>query len=171
MPMSTPSGQKTYKYDMVVPDQVKEQLDHQTDVISGFQQYQEETDRRLKSLENANSDLMNTVAAMQVQWSQERKRVNSLTAVMYTSRLFRFLNAVCGWYICSGDRIYVNCIENEKYGRPPFSTRVSRWLRCTFLERPHMWIHTIFTKEPVNEETTQQEECTNDEEGIQPPEE
>lgn len=171
MPMSTPSGQKTYKYDQVVPDQVKERLDKQGDVINEFQQYKIKNDERIEELMAAKEELTQLITTMQIQMEKDQIEMQSLVSKMCLSKFFRFLNAIFGWYIYGNDWIHVNCVENEKYGHPPLSTRVSRWLKRTFLERPASWMHTIFTKEPTVRETTTREEYTNDEERVQPPEE
>lgn len=184
MAMRTPGGQTTYRFDQVVPDGVKKRMDDTDLKVNGLQDNLKSATDELAAAIRETGD---TVEGLTELVRKNRKiadhmfnvygsRINDTERLMYAflqSKFMRFLNFFGCWYIYSdvyNGLPFLNCPANEKYGKAPLLTRLSRWFRVKILNQPDPRGTYYNCREPEKENT---EVCTNenDAERVQPAEE
>ena len=185
MPMKTPGGQETYKFDQTVPDDVKRTVHKSELLVNGFQAtLKSVTDELKEEIDKTNGELAKLGETVEYNkkstehyimvYGERLNRLEMLTFAFLESPLMRFLNFFGCWYIYSKaykGMVFLNCPKNEKYGKAPLLTRLSRWFRVKILNQPDPRRTYYNSREPEEDNETTEEECTNDTERVQPAEE
>lgn len=151
MPMTTPGGESSYKFDRETDPETKQRLWVMDEDINQLRQNVAKTREYIDSqlfdfAKDHDTDrhmLQNQIDGILSNYANNME----LLKIFTSSKLFRFLNFFGQWYIF-GDNGYIwaNTATNSQYGKRPFLTRLRIWFETGFNKiRKHLgdWIHTI----------------------------
>lgn len=139
MPMSTPSGESSYKFDMVVSDDVKRAMNETQnqvkDITCEVKEYEKKIHDELDAVRRTfNGELTrqaNTITSFE-------SAIVIDETVLYTfmrSKFVRFLNFFAQWFIyMDNGQILPNTKENTQFGKSPVLTRIREWFKNHFPE-------------------------------------
>ncbi|MCM1295221.1 MAG: hypothetical protein NC311_06740 [Muribaculaceae bacterium] len=167
MSMQTPDGKKTNKFDAVVPcvylDRVDGLQDTLTELEKGIRSdittLSEAVEENNKKHNEAEAILNNRQNELIFRISDDER----LILAFLCSPLMRFLNFFGCWYIYANGYPLLNLPKNERYGKAPLLTRISRWFRKRFLKQP-VQSGTYYKSEETKE--SNMEVCTNEKRNV-----
>lgn len=178
MPMSTPSGQTTTKYDAVASTEVLDMLQNSAASVEmvnmAVSKLSMDINQEIDKLNMDQNEIRRDVVLLtnRCQANQESiKNISVVLGLFLSSPFVKFLNFFGCWFIYSPYHALPlqNCMMNEIYGKAPLLTRVSRRIRTAFQKlKQRLSPHTYYNHEEPQEVVIQtEEETTNDNEGVQ----
>jgi len=161
--MQTPDGRRTNKFDTVVPSAYLDELDgvqnklldFESSIRSDISDLKTQISKVDRSHEDTEKELEHRCDVMEA----HVEKLERLTLAFLCSPIMRFFNFFGCWYIYADGYPLLNRPENEKYGKAPLLTRISRWFRKHFLKQSTV-TDTYYKSEDTKESNT--EVCTNE---------